>query len=65
MVTLIHTKQRNHLAYHRLQQLVFYYYNMKLKLHDMETENDQAVEKDYFDLLDISAKVGEEDNQLF
>ncbi|RVW67042.1 hypothetical protein CK203_064397 [Vitis vinifera] len=28
---------------------------MKLKLHDMETENDRAVEKDYFDLLDISA----------
>ena len=53
---LIHTKQRNHLAYHRLQQLVFYYYNMKLKLHDMETENDRAVEKDYFDLLDISAR---------
>ena len=29
---------------------------MKLKLHDMETENDRAVEKDYFDLLDISAR---------
>ena len=32
----------------------------------MEAENDRVVEKDYFDLLDISAKMGEkEDNQLF
>ena len=29
---LIHTKQRNWLAYPRLQQLVFCYYNMKLKI---------------------------------
>ena len=43
---LIHTKQSNRLAYSRLQQLVFYYYNMKLKLHDMETENDRATEKE-------------------
>ena len=63
---LIHTKQRNRLAYPRLQQLVFCYYNMKLKLHAMETENDRVVEKDYLDLLDILAEVGEEeDNQLF
>ena len=39
---------------------------MRLKLHDMETENDRVAEKDYLDLLDISAEVGEEeDNQLF
>ena len=32
----------------------------------MEVENDQVAEKDYFDFLDISAKMGEEeDNQLF
>ncbi|RVW86129.1 hypothetical protein CK203_038010 [Vitis vinifera] len=63
---LIHTKQRNHLAYSRLQQLVFCYYNMKLKLRDMEAENDRVVEKDYLDLLDISTEVGEEkENQLF
>ena len=31
----------------------------------MEVENDRVVEKDYLDLLDISVKVGEkEDNQL-
>ena len=57
---LIHTKQRNRLAYSRLQQLVFYYYNMKLKLRDMEAENDRVAEKDYLDLLDISTEVGEE-----
>ena len=32
----------------------------------MEAKNDRVAEKDYFDLLDISAKMGEEeDNQLF
>ncbi|KAL6335082.1 hypothetical protein AAG906_026462 [Vitis piasezkii] len=65
-VALIHTKQRNRLAYSRLEQLVFCYYNMRLKLRDMEAENDRVAEKDYLDLLDISAEVGEEeDNQLF
>ena len=63
---LIHTKQRNRLAYSILQQLVFYYYNMKLKLCDMEAENDRVAKKNYLDLLDISIEVGEEeDNQLF
>ncbi|RVW26708.1 hypothetical protein CK203_116355 [Vitis vinifera] len=63
---LIHTKQRNRLAYPRLEQLVFCYYNMRLKLRDMEAENDRVAEKDYLDLLDISTEVGEEeDNQLF
>ncbi|KAL6331904.1 hypothetical protein AAG906_020252 [Vitis piasezkii] len=63
---LIHTKQRNRLACPRLEQLVFCYYNMRLKLCDMETENDRVAEKDYLDLLDISTEVGEEeDNQLF
>ena len=39
---------------------------MRLKLHDMETENDWVAKKGYFDLLDILAEVGEEeDNQLF
>ena len=63
---LIHTKQRNQLAYSRLQQLVFCYYNMKCKIHDMKVENDKVVEINYLDLLDILAKVGEEkDNKLF
>ncbi|KAJ9680166.1 hypothetical protein PVL29_019454 [Vitis rotundifolia] len=63
---LIHTKQRNRLAYSKLEQLVFCYYNMKLKLRDMEAENDRVAEKDYLDLLDISAEVDEEEeNQLF
>ncbi|KAL6342296.1 hypothetical protein AAG906_007510 [Vitis piasezkii] len=59
---LIHTKQRNRLAYPRLEQLVFCYYNMRLKLRDMEAENDRVAEKDYLDLLDISAEVGEEED---
>ncbi|RVW67646.1 hypothetical protein CK203_063076 [Vitis vinifera] len=64
--TLIHTRQRNRLAYPRMEQLVFCYYNMRLKLRDMEAENDQVTEKDYLDLLDITTEVGEEeDNQLF
>ena len=59
---LIHTKQRNRLANPRLQQLVFYYYNMKLKIRDMQTETDKAAKKDYLDLLDISAEFGEEED---
>ena len=63
---LIHTKQRNWLAYPRLQQLVFCYYNMKLKIQDMQAETDKVAEKDCLDLLDISAEFGEEeDNKLF
>ena len=63
---LIHTKQRNWLAYPRLQQLVFCYYNMKLKIRDIQAETDKVAKKDYLDLLDISAEFGEkEDNQLF
>ena len=64
--SLIHTKQRNRLAYPRLQQLVFCYYNMKLKIRDMQAETDKVAKKDYLDLLDISVEFGEEeDNQLF
>ena len=64
--SLIHTKQRNRLAYPRLQQFVFCYYNMKLKIRDMQAETDKVAEKDYLDLLDISSEFGEEDdNQLF
>ena len=64
--SLIHTKQRNRLAYPRLQQLVFCYYNMKLKIRDMQVETDKVAEKDYLDLLDISGEFSEEeDNQLF
>ena len=65
-LALIHTKQRNRFAHPRLQQLVFCYYNMKLKIRDMEAETDKVAEKNYLDLLDISAEFGEEeDNQLF
>ena len=39
---------------------------MKLKIRDMQAETDKVAENDYLDLLDISAKFGEEeDNQLF
>ena len=64
--TLIYTKQRYWLDYTRLQQLVFCYYNMKLKIRDMQVETDKVAENDYLDLLDISLKFGEEeDNLLF
>ncbi|RVX01280.1 hypothetical protein CK203_031238 [Vitis vinifera] len=66
MFALIHTKQRNRLAYPMLQQLVFCYYNMKPKIRDMEAEHDKVAKKDYLNLLDIATEVGEEeDNQLF
>ena len=63
---MIHTKQRNRLAYPRFQQLVFCCYGMKLKIREMQTETDKVAEKDHLDLLDISTEFGEEeDNQLF
>ena len=53
---LIHTKQRNRLAY----------YNMKLNIRDMQVGTDKVAEKNYLDLLDISTEFDEEeDNQLF
>ena len=64
--SLIHTKQRNQLAYPRLQQLVFCCCNMKLKIRDMQEDTNKVTEKDFLDLLYISAKFcEEEDNQLF
>ena len=63
---LIHTKQINQLAYPRLQQSVFCYYNMKLKIRDMEAETDKVAENNFLDLLEISAEFSEEEkNQLF
>ena len=48
------------------QQLVFCYYNMKLKIHDIQVETDKVAEKNCLDSLDISTEFGEEkDNQLF
>ena len=39
---------------------------MKLKIRDMQAESDKVAEKNYLDLLDISAEFDEEeDNQLF
>ena len=39
---------------------------MKLKISNMQSEIDKVAEKNYLDLLDISADFGEEeDNQLF
>ena len=39
---------------------------MKVKIRDMQAEIDKVVEKNYLDLLDISAEFGEEEhNQLF
>ena len=38
---------------------------MRLKLHDMETENDWVAKKGYFDLFDILAEVGEEEDGVF
>ena len=63
---LIHTKQRNRLAYLTLQQLVFCYYNMRLKIRDMEVETDKVAENNFLDLLEFSVEFGEkEENQLF
>ena len=39
---------------------------MKLKIHNIEAETDKVAKNYFLDLLEISAKVGEEEeNQLF
>jgi hypothetical protein len=48
---LIHTKQRNRLAYDKLEMLVYCYYNMKLRLRDKIAEENVIIENDYIDLL--------------
>ncbi|KAB2630964.1 hypothetical protein D8674_008483 [Pyrus ussuriensis x Pyrus communis] len=57
---LIHMKQRNHLAYTRLEKIVFCYYNMKLKLRDEEAEINKVTENDYINLLNIAGVISED-----
>ncbi|CAL8116536.1 unnamed protein product [Prunus armeniaca] len=59
---LIHMKQRNRLAYTRLEKIVFCYYNMKLKLRDEEAKMNKVAENDYIDLLDIARQPSDDDN---
>ncbi|KAK3226835.1 hypothetical protein Dsin_006697 [Dipteronia sinensis] len=63
---LIHTKQRSRLAYSKFEQLVYCYYNMKLKLRDVAPEKDKVNETDFMDLLQVAAKAGEDsENPIF
>ena len=44
----------------------FCYYNMKLKIRNMEAETNKVAENNFLNLLEISAEFGEkEENQLF
>ncbi|RVW94931.1 hypothetical protein CK203_034509 [Vitis vinifera] len=60
----IHMKQRNRQAYPLLQQLVFCYYNMKLKLRDMEVENDRVAKKITLISLTFSREFGVDVDQV-
>ncbi|KAK2662849.1 hypothetical protein Ddye_001423 [Dipteronia dyeriana] len=63
---LIHTKQRNRLAYSKLEQLVYYYYYIKLKLRDMATGKDKVIETYFMDLLQVAAEAGDDnENPVF
>ena len=42
---LIYTKQKNRLAYSKLQYLIFCYNNIKLKIHDIEAKNNKVAKK--------------------
>ncbi|KAK2652846.1 hypothetical protein Ddye_012702 [Dipteronia dyeriana] len=59
---LIHSKQMNRLAYSKLEQLVYCYYNMKLKLKDITAEKDKVSETDFFVLLQVAAEA-RDDNE--
>ncbi|KAK3189407.1 hypothetical protein Dsin_028968 [Dipteronia sinensis] len=61
---LIHTKQRNRLAYSKLEQLVYCYYNMKLKLRDMAAEKDKVNGTDFIDLFQVPAEAGDDNDNL-
>lgn len=45
----------------KLKQLVYCYYNMKLKIRDMEVNTTKVAENDYIDFLEISVEIGEEE----
>ena len=46
--------------------LFFCYYNMKLKIRNMEAETNKVAENNFLNLFEISAEFGEkEENQLF
>ncbi|KAK2649413.1 hypothetical protein Ddye_016902 [Dipteronia dyeriana] len=62
---LIHTKQRNRLAYSKLKQLVYCYYNMKLNLMDMTAEKDKVDETDFMDLLQVATEAGDNSENPF
>ncbi|KAK3225579.1 hypothetical protein Dsin_005441 [Dipteronia sinensis] len=63
---LIRTKQRNRLVYSKLEQLVYCYFNMKLKLRDMAVEKDKVNETDFMDLLQVAAEAGDDnENPIF
>ncbi|KAK3194230.1 hypothetical protein Dsin_025540 [Dipteronia sinensis] len=62
---LLHTKQRNHIAYSKLEQLVYCYYYMKLKLKDMTVEKDKVYETYFMDLLQVTAEAEDDNENLF
>ncbi|KAK0605452.1 hypothetical protein LWI29_027015 [Acer saccharum] len=62
---LIHTKQRNCFAYSKFEQLVYCYYNMKLKIKDMAAGKDKVDETDFMDLLQVTAEVGDDNENHF
>ncbi|KAK3195820.1 hypothetical protein Dsin_027130 [Dipteronia sinensis] len=63
---LIHTKQRNRLAYSKLEQLVYCYYNIKLKLRDMAAKKDKVDETDFIDLLQVATEADDDNaNPIF
>ncbi|KAK3225561.1 hypothetical protein Dsin_005423 [Dipteronia sinensis] len=62
---LIHTKQRNRLVYSKLEQLVYCYYNMKLKLRDMAAEKDKVNETNFIDLLQVPAEARDDNENFF
>ncbi|KAK3229496.1 hypothetical protein Dsin_001377 [Dipteronia sinensis] len=63
--SLIHTKQRNCRTYSKLEQLVYCYYNMKLKFRDITAEKDKLDETDFMDLLQLAAETRDDNENPF
>ena len=63
---LIDTKQRNCLVSFKLEQLVYCYYNMKLKFRDMAAKKDKVNETDFMDLIQVATEAGDDnENPIF
>ena len=56
----------NRLSYFKLEQLVYCYYNMKLKLRDKAAKTNKVNETDFMNIFQVAVKVrNDNENHIF